>query len=38
VTANLIGLDALDLAEKAGSRQSVNVVMLGTIFGSGRVR
>ncbi|MBP1706411.1 MAG: indolepyruvate ferredoxin oxidoreductase, subunit beta (iorB) [Chloroflexi bacterium] len=37
VTANLIGLDALDLAEKAGSRQSVNVVMLGTIFGSGRV-
>jgi indolepyruvate ferredoxin oxidoreductase, beta subunit len=31
----VIALDALDLAEKAGSRQSVNVVMLGTLFGSG---
>ena len=29
----VVTLDAQDLAEKAGSRQSVNVVMLGTLFG-----
>lgn len=37
VTDKVIGLDALDLAEKAGNRQSVNVVMLGTLFGSRRI-
>jgi indolepyruvate ferredoxin oxidoreductase, beta subunit len=33
----LVTVDALKLAEKAGSRQSVNVVMLGTLFGSGEM-
>jgi Pyruvate/2-oxoacid:ferredoxin oxidoreductase gamma subunit len=30
-------VDALDLAEKVGNRQSVNVVMLGTLFGCGKM-
>jgi indolepyruvate ferredoxin oxidoreductase, beta subunit len=33
----VIGIDAQDLAEKAGNRQSVNVVMLGTLFGCGKI-
>ena len=37
VTDKVIGFDALELAEKAGSRQSVNVVMLGSLFGSGKI-
>lgn len=35
IAGKVITLDAQDLAEKAGSRQSVNVVMLGTLFGCG---
>jgi indolepyruvate ferredoxin oxidoreductase beta subunit len=37
VTRQVITVDANDLAEKAGNRQSANVVMLGTLFGSGKV-
>jgi indolepyruvate ferredoxin oxidoreductase beta subunit len=37
VTTKVITVDANDLAEKAGNRQSTNVVMLGTLFGSGKV-
>ncbi|HEX7474960.1 MAG TPA: indolepyruvate oxidoreductase subunit beta [Dehalococcoidales bacterium] len=37
VTSKVITVDANDLAEKAGNRQSTNVVMLGTLFGSGKV-
>ena len=37
VTGKLIVLDALELAEKAGNRQSINVVMLGTLFGCGKM-
>jgi indolepyruvate ferredoxin oxidoreductase beta subunit len=37
VTSQVITVDANDLAEKAGNRQSTNVVMLGTLFGSGKV-
>ncbi len=37
VAGSVILLDALDLAEKAGNRQSVNVVMLGTLFGCGEI-
>ncbi len=37
IAGKVVTLDALDLAEKAGSRQSVNVVMLGTLFGCGEM-
>jgi indolepyruvate ferredoxin oxidoreductase beta subunit len=37
VTDKVIILDAVDLAEKAGNRQTSNVVMLGALFGSGRI-
>ena len=37
VTANVIMVDAVELAEKAGNRQATNVVMLGTVFGSGKM-
>ena len=37
VTPDLITMDATDLAEKAGSRQAANVVMLGTAFGCGKI-
>jgi indolepyruvate ferredoxin oxidoreductase beta subunit len=37
ITDKVIPLDASDLAEKAGNRQSTNVVMVGALFGSGRV-
>ena len=37
VTGKLIVRDALELAEKAGNRQSINVVMLGTLFGCGKM-
>jgi indolepyruvate ferredoxin oxidoreductase beta subunit len=37
VAGKVITLDAQELAEKAGSRQSVNVVMLGTLFGCGTI-
>ena len=37
VAGKVITLDAQELAEKAGSRQSVNVVMLGALFGCGTV-
>jgi indolepyruvate ferredoxin oxidoreductase beta subunit len=35
VTENVVTLDATDIAEKAGSLQSANVVMLGALFGTG---
>ncbi len=37
VTAKVISLDAVEVAEKAGNRQSSNVVMLGALFGSGKM-
>lgn len=37
VTADVIMVDAVELAEKAGNRQATNVVMLGTLFGSGKM-
>lgn len=37
VASKVIALDALELAEKAGNRQSINVVMLGTLFGCGKM-
>jgi indolepyruvate ferredoxin oxidoreductase, beta subunit len=37
VTPNVIMVDAVELAEKAGNRQATNVVMLGTLFGSGKM-
>lgn len=37
VAGKVITLDALELAEKAGSRLSVNVVMLGALFGYGKM-
>ena len=37
VANDVITVDANDLAEQAGNRQSTNVVMLGTLFGSGKV-
>lgn len=33
VVHRVIAIDALGLAENAGNRQSINVVMLGTLFG-----
>ena len=33
----VITLDAVELAEKAGNRQSTNVVMVGALFGSGKM-
>ncbi|MDD5702658.1 MAG: indolepyruvate ferredoxin oxidoreductase subunit beta [Dehalococcoidales bacterium] len=33
----VIVIDAVDLAEKAGNRQSSNVVMLGALFGCGKM-
>jgi indolepyruvate ferredoxin oxidoreductase beta subunit len=35
VSDRVVTLDATQLAEEAGSLQSVNVVMLGTLFGTG---
>jgi indolepyruvate ferredoxin oxidoreductase beta subunit len=37
ITSQVITLDATELAEKAGNRQSANVVMIGALFGSGKV-
>ncbi len=37
VTARVISLDAVEMAEKAGNRQTSNVVMLGALFGSGKM-
>jgi len=37
VAARVIAMDAVDLAEKAGNRQATNVVMLGAVFGCGRL-
>jgi indolepyruvate ferredoxin oxidoreductase, beta subunit len=33
VAGRVMAIDALEVAEKAGNRQSVNIVMLGTLFG-----
>ena len=37
ITTSVIAIDANDLAEKAGNRQSTNVVMIGALFGSGKI-
>jgi indolepyruvate ferredoxin oxidoreductase beta subunit len=37
VVNRVITLDAVELAEKAGNRQATNVVMLGTLFGCGKM-
>jgi indolepyruvate ferredoxin oxidoreductase, beta subunit len=37
VSDNVITMDATELAEKAGSRQAANVVMLGAAFGCGKM-
>jgi indolepyruvate ferredoxin oxidoreductase, beta subunit len=37
VAGKVVTVDALELAEKAGNRQSANVVMLGTLFGCGKM-
>jgi len=37
VTTDVITVDAVELAEKAGNRQATNVVMMGTLFGSGKM-
>jgi indolepyruvate ferredoxin oxidoreductase, beta subunit len=37
VAGRVLAIDALALADKAGNRQSVNVVMLGTLFGCARM-
>jgi indolepyruvate ferredoxin oxidoreductase, beta subunit len=37
VTARVISLDSVEVAEKAGNRQTANVVMLGALFGSGKI-
>jgi indolepyruvate ferredoxin oxidoreductase, beta subunit len=37
VVSKVITLDATEIAEKAGNRQSANVVMLGALFGSGKM-
>lgn len=37
VTPDVITVDAVELAEKAGNRQATNVVMLGTLFASGKM-
>jgi indolepyruvate ferredoxin oxidoreductase beta subunit len=37
VAGKVITMDALALAEKAGNRQTTNVVMLGALFGSGKM-
>jgi indolepyruvate ferredoxin oxidoreductase beta subunit len=37
VTPDVITVDAVELAEKAGNRQATNVVMMGTLFGGGKM-
>jgi indolepyruvate ferredoxin oxidoreductase, beta subunit len=37
VAAKVISLDSVEIAEKAGNRQTANVVMLGALFGSGKI-
>jgi indolepyruvate ferredoxin oxidoreductase, beta subunit len=37
VASKVIALDAVEMADKAGNRQTSNVVMLGAVFGSGRM-
>lgn len=36
-TSNIITMDATEIAEKAGNRQTANVVMLGAAFGCGKM-
>jgi indolepyruvate ferredoxin oxidoreductase, beta subunit len=33
----VVAIDALELAEKTGNRQTVNLVMLGSLFGCGKI-
>ena len=35
LTANIICLDAFEIAKKSGNERSINIVMLGTLIGSG---
>jgi indolepyruvate ferredoxin oxidoreductase beta subunit len=37
VAGKVITMDAVELAEKAGNRQTTNVIMLGALFGCGKV-
>jgi indolepyruvate ferredoxin oxidoreductase, beta subunit len=37
VAEKVIGLDAVEMADKAGNRQTSNVVMLGALFGTGKM-
>jgi indolepyruvate ferredoxin oxidoreductase beta subunit len=37
VASRVVAMDAVELAEKAGNRQAVNVVMLGAMFGCGKM-
>lgn len=37
LTANIICLDAFEIARKSGNERSTNIVMLGTLIGSGAV-
>ena len=37
VSSRVVAMDAVELAEKAGNRQAVNVVMLGAMFGCGKM-
>jgi len=37
VAGRVVTIDAVAMAEQAGSRQSINVVMLGTLFGTGKM-
>ena len=37
VAGKVIGLDAVEMADKAGNRQTSNVVMLGALFGTGKM-
>jgi indolepyruvate ferredoxin oxidoreductase, beta subunit len=37
VAGKVIGLDAVEMADRAGNRQTSNVVMLGALFGTGKM-
>ena len=37
VVSQVITIDAVELAEKAGNRQTTNVIMLGAAFGCGKM-
>ena len=37
VSAKVVAMDAVEMADKVGNRQASNVVMLGALFGSGKM-